>query len=234
VSGAEGAVVALIPARGGSKGLPGKNLADLGGRPLVSWSVRSALGAASVDRVVVCTDDEEIAAAASAAGAEVPWIRPAELATDDAPDLPVFQHALDRLEAGGGPVAVFVHLRPTSPFREPGLIDRAVQLLIEHPAADSVRSVSPVAKTPFKMWFVDDDDRMEPVVGTWDEECFNRPRQQLPEVWTQDGTLDVVRADVVRNGSMTGRHVLALRHDSPLVDVDTAADLERARSLVVD
>jgi CMP-N-acetylneuraminic acid synthetase len=72
------------------------------------------------------------------------------------------------------------------------------------------------------------------VVGTWDEECFNRPRQQLPEVWTQDGTLDVVRADVVRNGSMTGRHVLALRHDSPLVDVDTAADLERARSLVVD
>jgi CMP-N,N'-diacetyllegionaminic acid synthase len=230
----DGSVVALIPARGGSKGLPRKNLADLGGRPLLAWSVESALQATTVDRVVVCTDDEEIAAAARSAGAEVPWVRPAELATDDAADLPVFEHALDRLDAVGPPVEVFVHLRPTSPFREPGLIDRAVSLLRSHPGVDSVRSVSPVAKTPFKMWFVDDEGFMEPVVGSWEEECFNRPRQALPPVWTQDGTLDVVRAGVVRGGSMTGRRVLALRHDSPLVDVDTAEDLERARSIAAD
>lgn len=234
MTGPGGSVVALIPARGGSKGLPRKNLADLGGRPLLAWSVEAALQAAAVDRVVVCTDDDEIAEAAEAAGAEVPWRRPAELATDDAADLPVFQHALERLDGAGRPVDVFVHLRPTSPFREPGLIDRAVALLRSHPDVDSVRSVSPVAKTPFKMWFVDDDGLMEPVVGTWDEECFNRPRQALPPVWTQDGTLDVVRSDVVRGGSMTGRRVLALRHDSPLVDVDTAADLERARSIAAD
>lgn len=227
----DGSVVALIPARGGSKGLPRKNLADLGGRPLLAWSVESALQATTVDRVVVCTDDEEIATAARSAGAEVPWLRPAELATDDAADLPVFEHALDRLDAAGPPVEVFVHLRPTSPFREAGLIDRAVTLLRSHPGVDSVRSVSPVAKTPFKMWFVDDEGFMEPVVGSWEEECFNRPRQALPPVWTQDGALDVVRAAVVRGGSMTGRRVLALRHDSPLVDVDTAEDLERARSI---
>jgi CMP-N-acetylneuraminic acid synthetase len=227
-----GGVVAVVPARGGSKGIPRKNLADLGGRPLLAWSVDAALAAPSVDRVIVSTDDEEIAAVARELGAEVPFLRPSELAADDTPALPVFVHALDRFEAAGEAPELLVHLRPTSPLRPPGLIDAAVELLRADPGADSVRSLSAVTKTPYKMWTVV-DGRLEPLLGGWDDELFNRPRQQLPEVWQHDGVLDVVRPATLRAGSMCGRHVLPLfTPDGCAVDIDEPADLVTAARLL--
>lgn len=229
--GADGPVVAVVPARGGSKGIPGKNLADLGGRPLLAWSVEAARAAATVDRVLVSTDDAAIAEAAVAAGAEVPFLRPAELAADDTPDLPVFLHVLDELDRRGEPAGILVHLRPTCPFRPAGLVDRGVEALRADPDADSVRSLSPVAKSPYKMWTVA-GDRLEPLLGGWDEELFNRPRQVLPEVWVHDGVLDVVRAGVLRSGSMCGRRIRPLfTPDGCGVDIDTPEDLDRARAL---
>src|SRR5215472_8005549 len=123
-------ILAMIPARGGSQGIPGKNLRPLAGRPLIAWSIAAAQQSRLVSRILVSTDDEEIAAVARAYGAEVPFIRPADLALNDTRDLPVFQHAIDWLERNEGYVPdVVVQLRPTSPLRPPGLLDEAVERL---------------------------------------------------------------------------------------------------------
>ena len=225
-------VVAVIPARGGSKGIPRKNLAMVGGRPLIAWSIEAGLAATEVDRVVVSTDDDEIARVARDCGAEVPFLRPPELALDDTADLPVFIHALDQLELTGGSPELLVHLRPTSPLRRAGFVDAGVRMLREHADADSVRSLSPAEKTPYKMWTID-DGRLSPLIGSWDEELFNRPRPQLPPVWVHDGVLDVVRPAVLRAGSMCGRRILPLLTPSgTAIDIDSQDDLRRAAELM--
>ena len=119
-------VLALIAARGGSKGLPRKNVRLLGGRPLVAWPVSTAVAARSVDRVAISTDDEEIAAAARAAGADVPFMRPAALASDSASSIAVALHALEMLAAAGHSYDYLVLLEPTSPLTEPQDVDRAL------------------------------------------------------------------------------------------------------------
>ena len=136
-------ILAIIPARGGSKGIPRKNLVDFAGKPLLAHSIRHALEASSITRVLVSTEDEEIAEVARAYGAEVPFLRPPELAEDSILDWPVFEDVLAALARSESyhPELV-VHLRPTAPHREPGAIDEAVSLLIKTPQADSVRSVS--------------------------------------------------------------------------------------------
>lgn len=222
-------VVALIPARGGSKGIPRKNLAQVHGRSLLAWAVEAAVAASTVDRTIVSTEDEEIAEAARAAGAEVPFRRPAELAADDTTDLPVFQHALAWLaEHEGLRPELVVHLRPTSPARRPGLVDAAVAALRAHPAATSLRSVSPSPVTPWKTYAIV-DGQLRPLLGTLEEERFNQPRQALPEAWLHDGVIDVIRREVIEGGSMSGPAMLAWRSDpDEAVDVDHPADLERA------
>ncbi len=130
-------VLALIPARGGSKGIPRKNIRPFAGYPLIAFSIAAGLQAESVTRVVVTTDDEEIAEVAREYGAEVPFLRPAELAQDRTTDLPVFQHALNWLsEHEDYHPQVVVHLRPTTPIRPPDLVDRSVGLLLAHPEAE--------------------------------------------------------------------------------------------------
>lgn len=144
-------VVALIPARGGSKGLPGKNLAPLGGRPLVAWSVEAALACPLVDRVVVSTDSPEIAAQAERFGAEVPFLRPAALGGDTVTTGAAVRHALDELQRDGYRPEVLAVLYPTSPFRPPGLLDRLVGLnLGGHASVVTARRMepSPVAFLP--------------------------------------------------------------------------------------
>jgi CMP-N-acetylneuraminic acid synthetase len=223
-------VLALIPARGGSQGIPRKNLVEVGGRPLLAWSVASALEAASVDRVIVSTDDPEIAEVARSAGAEVPFVRPADLAGPLVTDLPVFQHALGWLaDADGYRPELVVHLRPTSPARPAGLVDRAVELLRAAPGATSLRSVSPAPHTPWKMYEIDDDGLLRPVLGTLEAEAFNQPRQALPPAWLHDGVIDVVRAEVLLAGSMSGPRIVALpTPDGEGVDIDVPADLPAA------
>lgn len=223
-------VVAVIPARGGSRRLPRKNLVPLGGRPLITWSILAGLAASCVDRVVVSTEDEEIAEVAEAAGADVPFRRPVELAGDHTPDLPVFQHALRWLASHEGyRPDVVVHLRPTSPARRPGLIDDGVARLLDSPGASSLRSVSPTPETPHKMWWVGDDGLLSPVCGTLEEELFNQPRQVLSDAWVHDGVLDVIRTEVISSGSMSGPRILAftLGPDEG-VDIDRPEDLSDA------
>lgn len=134
--------LALIPARGGSKGLPRKNLLELAGKPLIAWTIEAALGSAHIDAVVVSTDDEETAEVARAYGAEVPFMRPAELALDTSPSIDAVMHALDALVADGREFDYMALLQPTSPLRATGDLDRAVELLAANEAfVDAVVSV---------------------------------------------------------------------------------------------
>ncbi len=215
-------VLALIPARGGSKSIPRKNLRQIAGHPLVAWSIETALRSKSVGRVVVSTDDPEIAEIAAAYGAEVPFLRPREIALDDTLDLPVFQHALEWLETNEDyrPYVV-VQLRPTSPLRPAGLVDRAVDMLSSDPRADSVRTVTPPAQNPFKMWRIQ-NGLLEPLLESGLREPFNLPRQVLPPTVWQTGQLDAVRRETLEKKlSLTGDRILAL-----LVDPECAVDID--------
>lgn len=216
-------VIALIPARGGSKGIPRKNIMPLAGRPMIAYSIRQALDSARIQRVIVSTDDEEIAEVSRRWGAEVPFLRPAQHADDLSPDIDVFRHALGWLEAteGGLPEAV-VHLRPPGPVRRVELIDRAVDLLLAHPEADAVRSVRRALQTPYKMWRIAEDGFMMPVLrldGVAD--CQSLPRQALPVVYWQSGYVDVLRPRaVLEKGSMWGDTVLPFVVEEPVFEID--------------
>jgi N-acylneuraminate cytidylyltransferase len=227
-------VLALIPARGGSKGLPRKNVLPLAGRPVIAHTIEHALATPSITRTIVSTDDDEIAAAALEAGAEVPFRRPAELADDLSPDVDAFRHALLWLrEHEAYEPELVVHLRPTHPLRSIALIDEAVRTMLAHPEADALRSVAVPDQTPYKMWRVE-DGWLEPLVtlpGLPD--AHSRPRQELPEIWWQNGYVDVVRPrTVLELGSMTGGRVLPLfvHEDSP--EIDHEEDLRAVERLL--
>ena len=219
-------VLALIPARGGSKGIPRKNIKRLGDHPLIAYSIAAGIHSDLVKRTVVSTDDPEIAEIARSYGAETPFIRPAELAADNTRDLPVFQHALSWLaEQESYRPDILVQLRPTSPFRPPELVDEAVQILLDHPEADSVRGVVPSKQNPYKMWRIQPEGQMVPLLETELKEHYNMPRQKLPLTYWQTGHIDAIRTTTVLNGSMSGENIFPCRIDPQFsVDLDNLLD----------
>lgn len=225
----------LIPARGGSKSIPRKNIRPFAGHPLIAYSIAAGLAAELVSRVIVSTDDEEIATIARQYGAEAPFLRPAEFSQDQTPDLPVFQHALNWLaEHEGYQPEIVVQLRPTSPLRRTWHIDQAVARLIEHPEADSVRTVCIPFQNPFKMWRIGSDGFMHPLLAVDLHEPYNMPRQALPEVYWQTGYVDAAWADTILDkGSMTGERILPLVIDpGEWIDIDSPDDWRRAERLL--
>ncbi len=230
-------VLTLIPARGGSKSIPRKNIRPFAGHPLIAYSIAAGLCAETVTRVIVSTDDDEIAAVARHYGAETPFLRPDEYSQDNTPDLPVFQHALNWLEEHEGyRPEIVVHLRPTSPFRRVSHIDEAVYRLMARPEADAVRTVCVPFQNPFKMWRIEPDGFMRPLgveLGI-PHEPYNQPRQMLPEVYWQTGYVDVAWSDTILvKDSMTGERILPLIIDpSQWIDIDSADDWRRAERLL--
>jgi CMP-N-acetylneuraminic acid synthetase len=228
-------ILALIPARGGSKSIPRKNIRPFAGHPLIAYSIAAGLAAQTVTRVVVSTDDEQIAAISRSYGAETPFLRPAQYARDATPDLPVFQHALMWLaEHEDYSPEVVVQLRPTSPFRRVAHIDQAVQLLLEHRQADSVRTVCVPFQNPFKMWRIQPDGLMQPLLESEFPEPYNMPRQALPPVYWQTGYVDAAWSNtIVHKNSMTGSRILPLVIDpSDWIDIDSPDDWRRAERLL--
>jgi N-acylneuraminate cytidylyltransferase len=226
-------ILAFIPARGGSKGIPRKNLAQVGGRSLVARSVGHALAARRVSRVLVSTDDEEIAAAAREAGAEVPFLRPASLAGDEVLDHPVLFHLLGELEKTGYRPDLIVHLRPTAPFRREGWIDRSIELLEARPDADSLRSVSAPAQHPYRIFRIDERGLLDPLLKHEHPTPYLLRRQELPALYYYNCVIDVTRTQtVLQKGSMTGDRILPFMMDpDQVLDIDTPRDLAIARAL---
>jgi YrbI family 3-deoxy-D-manno-octulosonate 8-phosphate phosphatase len=230
-------VLAVIPARGGSKGLLRKNIRDFAGFPLIAYSIAAGTEAELVTRTIVSTDDEEIAAVARQLGAEVPFLRPAELAQDNTTDLPVFQQALKWLAEHEQYIPeVVVQLRPTSPIRPRGLVDDAVRLLLAHPKADSVRGVVIAGQNPHKMWRIDAaGGPMRPLLTVEGiAEPYNSPRQALPPVYWQTGHVDAIRPQtILEKESMSGTVILPIAIEPRFtVDIDSLFDLQRAEWLV--
>jgi CMP-N,N'-diacetyllegionaminic acid synthase len=222
--------LAVIPARGGSKGIPKKNSRLLGGKPLLEYTVCSALASKRLNRVIVSTDDPEIAQIAVSCGANVPFLRPAELARDETPTLPVVQHAVRFLEEQGDIFEAICLLQPTNPFRTVGMIDGCLELL-EKSCADSVVSVAPVPHSfhPSWVYFRDSEGMLRLSTG----EVAPPPRRQLlPPAFHRDGSVYATKRDVlIDQSSLYGHRILGyIVEASTGLNLDTEEDWSLAES----
>jgi len=229
-------ILAVIPARGGSKGLIRKNTLPLAGHPLIAYSIKAANDARLITRTIVNTDAEYIISEAKKYGAEIPFIRPAELAGDFTTDLEVFVHTLQWLKENENYIPDYVvQLRPTSPVRPVGIVDQCIQKLINSDA-DSIRVVTKAPITPYKMWRVqNEEEAMTPLLNLPEvHEPYNQPRQKLPEVFWQIGCLDVIRTNVIsEHHSMSGKKILPFIVPQQFaVDIDDLESFTKAENVI--
>jgi CMP-N-acetylneuraminic acid synthetase len=220
-------VLGVIPARGGSKGILRKNIAPLAGRPLLAYTAEAALGARSLSRIVLSTEDEEIAEVGRRYGLDVPFMRDADLARDDTPGIAVLQDAVRKLESQGDVYDAIFTLQPTNPLRRPEDIDGAVRLL-EQTGADSVISFVPVGeKHPARMKFIDDGGRV--VNPPFAERYEGQRRQELPMLYLREGSVYLTKHDVLMvQNSLQGNDCRAW-----IVATDRACNIDEPLDLLV-
>ena len=227
-------IITVIPARGGSKSLPMKNIRPLNGKPLLCYSVEYSLQSQIVTATVVSTDSQEIAGIAKNSGALVPFLRPSEFASDDTRDYPVLRHALDFFESQGEIFDLYVLLRPTSPLRPVGLIEKSLEIFENYSDATSVRSMAKVKEHPYRVWQQNDNKSVKGFVAN-EIEPYNIPRQQLPELFFQTGDIEVIRRETIINGSVSGPNVYPLIIDhEDMIDIDSQSDFDRAEKSNAD
>lgn len=219
-------VLAIIPARGGSKGLPGKNILNVGGKPLIAYSIDAAKAAAAVDHVIVSSDDDAIIAVARECGCDVPFRRPAELGTDTAASIDVVLHALDQVRG----YDYVVLLQPTSPLRTAADIDAACERLAGG-GVNACVSVSPVEQSPYWMYHVTEEGYLKSVV---DLPASVSRRQDLPPVYALNGAVYVAEVSWLRRNStfLTSETVPYVMPAERSLDIDTATDVERMIALI--
>jgi CMP-N,N'-diacetyllegionaminic acid synthase len=226
-------ILAIIPARSGSKTIRDKNIRIINGKPLLAYSIEHALHSSFVTRVIVSTDKANYSVIAKKYGAEVPFIRPANISDDNSTDLEVFSHALSwLLKNECYSPDICVHLRPTYPIRDPRDIDSMIEILINNPKIDSVRSIVISPETPFKMWFLNNDGILQPIIECKIPEAYNRPRQILPVTYLQNACIDIVRTSTITTKhSMTGDLIYGyvMEHNW---DIDQIEQLRRARKIL--
>jgi len=223
-------ILALIPARSGSKSIKDKNIQSFHGKPLFGYSIEHGLQSSLINRVVVSTDSDYYIELSKSLGAEAPFVRPAEISGDLSTDLEAFHHALDYLKKVENYVPdICVHLRPTAPIRKVEDIDAMIQILIDNPEIDSVRSIVKVEKTPYKMWFKNEAGQLTPILNHPEyKEPYNMPRQALPQVYMQNACIDVIRTTTLtEKNSMTGDNISGYEL-SELIDIDTYDDFGAA------
>ena len=218
-------IVALIPARSGSKGVPHKNIKLLGNHQLIEWSITACKAATSINRVIVSTDSEKYAHLSREMGAEVPFLRPAEISGDSSTDYDFIKHALEWLIQNGDEPDYFAHIRPTTPFRDPALIDQAVAAFINHPKATALRSVHPMSESAYKTFEIAPGGQLKRVASESTElDAVNNARQQFPTTYIANGYVDVLSTAFIRKMQLIhGNHVLPFV--TPTVnEVDTEED----------
>ena len=221
----EGSILALIPARGGSKGVPRKNIKELCGKPLIAYAIETALGSSFIDRVVVSTDDQEIAEVARRYGAEVPFQRPPELATDASPELLTWQHAIRTLneEKGTSPIEVFVCVPPTAPLRTVADVDSCISALLED-EADLVITVRESERNPYFNMVILDEQGGARLVIPPDKTVFHR--QDAPPVYDITTVAYAARPEYILNASsiLEGNIRAVVVPAERALDIDTETD----------
>jgi len=226
-------IIALIPARGGSKSIPLKNIQLLGGKPLIAHTILYAKKSPLLNGVFVSTDNKKIAEISKKFGAEVPFLRPANISGDLIQDFPVISHSLKQIESlKNKKIDAICWLRPTSPLRPEGLIERAFDILTNNPGCSSIRSVIESSQHPYRQWIIENDS-LKSVIKDSDEP-YNLPRQVLPKVYFQSGDIELVRRETILNGSISGEKVLPLIiKQEEMLDIDNPQDLKDAQEKIV-
>ena len=223
-------VLAIIPARSGSKSIPHKNIMSILGKPLIAYSIEHGLQSKLINRVIVSTDDDYYAEIAKKHGAEVPFIRPKEISDDHSLDIEFIKHALDWLKANENYVPdIGVQLRPTHPIRSISDLDSMIQILIDDDSCDSVRSViENKSVTPFKMWKME-GNKLVPLMQLENiKEPYNSPRQILPKTYFQNASVDVIRTKtILEKNSLSGDSIRGYVMSDDY-DIDYIEDFEKA------
>lgn len=225
-------VLAIIPARGGSKGIPRKNIAPLGGKPLIAWTIAAARSATSISRVIVSTDDNEIAQISKAQGAEVPFLRPPEISSDTTPALPVIQHAVDWLAGNDNWQAdAIAYLQPTSPFRTAADIDASIAIMHER-AADTVVSVVEIPHNMSPTSLMEQRDGWLAFVVPPEERQFRR--QAKEKLFARNGPAILLnRRTVIDRNELYGERIAAYAMPRlSSLDIDEPEDLAIAEALL--
>ena len=222
-------VLAVIPARGGSKGIPNKNTVSLMGKPLINWTIEAASLSRYIDHLILSSDDERICSVAKAAGCNVPFLRPAELATDDAKTIDVVIDAIDRTPD----FDLVVVLQPTSPLREASDIDNCLELLIAKGAATAV-SVSEARDHPFLVYSMAMDCRLDAFLKI--DPSVSMRRQDLPPAYSLNGAIYIAEIDwlIASRSFVSPETVGYLMSQETSIDIDEPSDLERARIYLSD
>ena len=224
-------ILGIIPARGGSKSVPQKNIRLLAGKPLIAYTIETAQKCKMLDRTVVSTDDDEIAEVAKKYGGDVPFIRSKDLSLDDTPMIPVLQHAVSFIEKKeNSRVDVVVLLDPTSPFRRAEDIEACIQKL-ERENADSVVTVCEVEHNPYFVMMELDDDKLVPLIKS--DEVITR-RQDAPEVYRLNAAVYAVKRDVLMNSNkiITDNTMAVMMSQELSTHIDHVVDFEFAEYLM--
>lgn len=222
-------ILAIIPARGGSKGVPGKNIKLLGELPLLAYTAKSALASKQLSKVILSSDCQEIANVAQQFGIEVPFLRPEHLATDTASSIDVVQHAVSFLENQGEFFDAICLLQPTAPFRYNGFIDEAIQTFIQNDA-DALVSVLPVPHEFNPHWVFEPNDNGMLEIATGEKEIIKR-RQELPKAFFRDGSVYLTKISIIKKGSFYGNKLSYIENNPDFyVNIDTLKDWEIALS----
>lgn len=220
-------VFAIIPARAGSKGVVGKNIKLVAGYPLIAYSIVAAKLSKGISRIIVSTDSAQISAIAKKYGAEVPFLRPQEFAGDKSQDIEFVLHTIDWFKQNKQPVPDYlVHLRPTTPLRDPAIIDEAITKIKDNHRATSLRSAHPAAESVFKWFIQDSEGYFKGILPEYSNDRINLPRQVFPVVYIPDGYVDVLKTSfIIGSGSLLGDKMMAFI--SPVCsEVDTIEDFE--------
>jgi len=220
-------VFGIIPARSGSKGLPGKNIRLLEGYPLIAYSIAISRMAKAISRTIVSTDSPEIASIAEKYGAEVPFLRPAELAQDKSPDIEFIIHAIHWFRQHEQKIPDYwALLRPTTPLRDPAIINSAITQMMNNKVATSLRSAHLASESPFKWFSRDKNGYFNGILPEYSNDQINGPRQSFSSVYIPDGYVDVLKSPfIIESGSLFGNKMLGFVSPS-CAEIDTAEDFE--------
>jgi len=226
-------LLAVIPARGGSKGLPGKNILECAGRPLIEWSIAAAKAVDLLDDVLVTTDSPEIVAASKRAGASVPFLRPGELATDDAGLLQVIQHAWEQHRTPEGlPFDYVVVLQPTSPLRTAVHIETAIKHYFDNRKSETDTLASVYEVNAKFGWLMQNTEAGDYIRFCMDVRKQNPQRQGLKQYFLPNGAIFIARGAAIGEGLYRDNTIPFVMHVRDSVDIDTSADLNAAEQLL--
>lgn len=231
-------IVSLIPARGGSKGIPNKNIKLLNNKPLIAYSIETSLKSDFINETIVSTDSTAIAEISKKYGASVPFLRPSNISQDNSTDIEFINHYINWVKDNNKKIPdIIIHLRPTYPIRDNDFLDKCIQTFINnYEQYDSLRTVIESEKSPFKMYCIEDnynsnikEKQLIPVIPASEymflKEPYNMCRQDLPKTYLHNGCIDIFKTSILKNNTISGKTIYPIIMDnSENNDIDTLED----------